>query len=41
MTCNPKKKPSSSKIINKLENFFIEKIDEITKPKNPLDFYSN
>jgi hypothetical protein len=41
MTCNPKKKPSSSKIINKLENFFIEKIDEITKPKNPLDFYNN
>lgn len=37
--CNPKKQPTANQIINKLENYFLEKIEEIRKPRNPLDFY--
>ena len=39
MICAPKKKPNVIKIINSLENYFLEKIEEIKTPRKPLDFY--
>ena len=33
-------KNTANQIINKLENYFLEKIEEIRKPRNPLDFYN-